>query len=313
MKIVVFDFAGLSNHDLDVEKLKMLGDVSIYRYSPKTNKERIELIGDSEILLSNYTKIDKEVMDACKNLKYIGLLSTGYNTVDVEYAKKKNIIVTNVPVYGSEIVGQFTIAMLLEICHRIGYNSEKVKEGKWSLWNNPLIELKDKTMGIIGYGNIGRVVGKIADALGMKVISYTPNPKKGIDYVDFVSLDELYERADVVSLHIPLFESTKNIINKESIAKMKDGVIILNVLRGGLINEEDLADALNSGKVYAAGLDVVSKEPIKKDNPLLSAKNCIITPHIAWAAKESRQRLLDTAIENVKAFLNGEPINIVNK
>lgn len=312
MKVVVLDFGNLSNKDLDIEALNALGDVTIYEHNPQTSKETIELIGDSQIVLSNYTIIDKEVIDACKNIKYIGLLSTGYNTVDVKYAKEKNIVVTNVPVYGSEIVGQFAIAMLLEICHRIGYHAEKVQEGEWSFWEYPLIELNNKTMGIVGYGNIGAVTANIARALGMKIISYTPHPKEGIEGVEFVSLDELYKRSDVISLHLPLFESTEKMINKESISKMKDGAILINVSRGGLINEEDLADALNSGKLFAAGLDVVSKEPIEKDNPLLKAKNCIITPHMAWAAKEARQRLLDTAVDNVEKFYKGHLVNTVN-
>ena len=312
MKVVVLDFGNLSNRDLDTEALNALGDVTIYEHNPDTSKETIELIGDSQIVLSNYTIIDREVIDACKNIKYIGLLSTGYNTVDVKHAKEKNIVVTNVPVYGSEIVGQFAIAMLLEICHRIGYHAEKVQEGEWSFWEYPLIELNNKTMGIVGYGNIGAVTAKIARALGMKIISYTPHPKEGVEGVEFVSLDELYRRSDVVSLHLPLFESTEKMINKESISKMKDGAILLNVSRGGLVNEEDLADALNSGKLFAAGLDVVSKEPIEMDNPLLKARNCIITPHMAWAAKEARQRLLDTAVANVEKFYKGHLVNTVN-
>lgn len=312
MKVVVLDFGNLSNKDLDIEALNAIGDVTIYEHNPETSKETIELIGDSQIVLSNYTIIDKEVIDACKNIKYIGLLSTGYNTVDVKYAKEKNIVVTNVPVYGSEIVGQFAIAMLLEICHRIGYHAEKVQEGEWSFWEYPLIELNNKTMGIVGYGNIGAVTANIARALGMEIISCTPHPKEGIKGVEFVSLDELYKRSDVISLHLPLFESTEKMINKESISKMKDGAILINVSRGGLVNEEDLADALNSGKLFAAGLDVVSKEPIEKDNPLLKAKNCIITPHMAWAAKEARQRLLDTAVDNVEKFYKGHLVNTVN-
>ncbi|WP_019132311.1 D-2-hydroxyacid dehydrogenase [Peptoniphilus obesi] len=312
MKVVVLDFGNLSNKDLNIEALNALGDVTIYEHNPQTSKETIELIGDSQIVLSNYTIIDKEVIDACKNIKYIGLLSTGYNTVDVKYAKEKNIVVTNVPVYGSEIVGQFAIAMLLEICHRVGYHAEKVQEGEWSFWEYPLIELNNKTMGIVGYGNIGAVTANIARALGMKIISYTAHPKEGIEGVEFVSLDELYKRSDVISLHLPLFESTEKMINKESISKMKDGAILINVSRGGLVNEEDLADALNSGKLFAAGLDVVSKEPIEKVNPLLKAKNCIITPHMAWAAKEARQRLLDTAVDNVEKFYKGHLVNTVN-
>ena len=312
MKVVVLDFGNLSNKDLNIESLNALGDVTIYEHNPQTSKETIELIGDSQIVLSNYTIIDKEVIDACKNIKYIGLLSTGYNTVDVKYAKEKNIVVTNVPVYGSEIVGQFAIAMLLEICHRIGYHAEKVQEGEWSFWEYPLIELNNKTMGIVGYGNIGAVTANIARALGMKIISYTPHPKEGIEGVEFLSLDELYKRSDVISLHLPLFESTEKMINKESISRMKDGAILINVSRGGLVNEEDLADALNSGKLFAAGLDVVSKEPIEMNNPLLKAKNCIITPHMAWAAKEARQRLLDTAVDNVEKFYKGHLVNTVN-
>lgn len=245
------------------------------------------------------------------------MLATGYNVVDTQAAKEKGIPVCNIPTYGTDAVAQFAFALLLEIAHHVQHHSDAVKQGRWTscpdfcFWDYPLIELAGKTMGLIGYGRIGQAVARIARAFGMLVIAYDSyqDPKHQDVYV---SLDELLQRSDVISLHCPLFEATKGIINKDSIAKMKDGVIILNNSRGPLIVEQDLADALNSGKVYAAGLDVVSTEPITKDNPLLTAKNCLITPHISWAPKESRQRLMDIAVDNLRSFLAGKSKNVVN-
>ena len=243
-----------------------------------------------------------------------------WTAVSANSGEITNYPVSNVPVYGTRSVSQFAIALLLEICHHVGHHSQAVHEGRWEsnpdfcFWDYPLIELAGKTMGIIGFGRIGQVTGKIAKALGMKVIAYDNYPSDaGKEIADYVSLDEVLTTSDVISLHCPLFPETQGMINKDSIAKMKDGVIILNNSRGPLIVEQDLADALNSGKVYAAGLDVVSTEPIKGDNPLLSAKNCFITPHISWAPKESRQRLMDIAVDNLKQFIAGNPVNVVNK
>jgi len=318
MKIVILDGYTENPGDLSWEGFESLGDLTVYDRTPI--EKTIERIGDADIVLVNKAPISRETIEACKNIKYIGVLATGYNIVDIEAAKERGILVSNIPTYGTDAVGQFAIALLLEICHHIGHHSQAVKEGRWEnnadwcFWDYPLIELAGKTMGIIGLGRIGRTTGKIAKALSMKVLAFDENPtEEGREIAKYVDLDQLFERSDVICLHCPLFPSTQGIINKDTIAKMKDGVIIINNSRGPLIVEQDLADALNSGKVYAAGVDVVSKEPIRPDNPLLSAKNCIITPHISWAPKESRQRLMDIAVDNLKAFINGTPVNIVNK
>ncbi len=319
MKIVVLDGYTENPGDLTWDGLEKLGDLVVYA---RTETEKIkERIADAEIVIVNKTKIDKTVLDDCPSIKYIGVLATGYNNVDVEYAKEKGVLVANVPTYGTFAVGQFAIALLLEICHRIGHHDKVVHEGNWThnadwcFWDYPLIELAGKTMGIIGFGRIGKTTGRIGKALGMKIIAYTPQPqaeeKKEVEFLE--KLDDLFAQADVVVLHCPLFPETKEIINKINIEKMKDGVIIINNSRGGLVNEKDLAEALKSGKVYAAGLDVVSTEPIEEENPLLMAPNCIITPHISWASKESRERLLSIASDNVAAFISGKPLNIVNK
>lgn len=321
MKIVVLDGYTENPGDLSWDALKEFGELVVYDRTPVDNDEEIiSRIGDAEVVYTNKTPINKHVIDTCKNMKMISLLATGYNVVDYQYAKKKGIPVTNVPTYGTASVGQFAMALLLEICHHIGHRNETVHEGKWQnhedwcYWDYPLIELDNKTMGIIGFGKIGQTTGKLAKALGMHVLAYDSYPNEnGKAIAEYVSLDKLLEKSDVIALHCPLFPETEGIINKENIAKMKDGVIILNNARGPLVVEQDLADALNSGKVYAAGLDVVSTEPIKGDNPLLKAKNCIITPHISWAPKESRQRIMDCAYENLKAYVEGNPQNVVNK
>ena len=318
MKIVILDGYTENPGDLSWEGFENLGDLTVYDRTPI--EKTIGRIGDAEIVLVNKAPITRETIEACKNIKYIGVLATGYNIVDIEAAGERGILVSNIPTYGTDAVGQFAIGLLLEICHHIGHHSQAVKEGRWEnnpdwcFWDYPLIELAGKTMGIIGLGRIGRTTGRIAKALGMNVIAYDEYPSdEGREIAQYMDLDRLFENSDVICLHCPLFPSTQGIINKDTIAKMKDGVIIINNSRGPLIVEQDLADALNSGKVYAAGLDVVSVEPIRSDNPLLRAKNCIITPHISWAPKESRQRLLDIAVDNLKAFLNGTPVNIVNR
>lgn len=272
------------------------------------------------MVYTNKTPISRRVIDACPNMKFISMLATGYNVVDYVYAKEKGIPVTNVPTYGTASVSQFSIALLLEVCHHIGHHDASVHAGNWAkcidwcYWDYPLIELDGKTIGIIGFGRIGQSEGRIAKAMGMKVLAYDLYPNdSGRAIADYVSLDELYAKADVISLHCNLTPENTCMINKDSIAKMKDGVILINNARGQLINEQDVADALNSGKMGAAGLDVVYTEPIKEDNPLLKAKNCIITPHISWAPKESRQRIMDCAVENAKAYIAGSPINVVNK
>ena len=321
MKIVVLDGYTLNPGDLSWAGLEALGECKIYdRTSLTDDAEIISRIGDAEIVITNKTPLTKKILDAC-NVKYIGVLATGYNVVDVAAAKEKNIPVTNIPTYGTQSVAQFAMALLLEICHHVAHHSAAVHEGRWEnqqdfcFWDYPLIELAGKTMGIIGYGRIGQATGKLAAAFGMKVIAFDAMREVGtkLGDCDFVALDELFASSDVIALHCPLFPSTEGIICAENIAKMKDGVIILNNSRGGLIVEKDLREALDSGKVLAAGVDVVSTEPIKGDNPLLGAKNCFITPHISWAPKESRSRLMNIAVDNLKAWLDKKPVNVVNK
>ena len=320
MKIVVLDGYTENPGDLSWDGFKSLGDLTVYDRTPLNDiTQIIHRIGDAEIVYTNKTPLSQAVFDACKTLRFVGVLATGYNVVDIAAAKKNGVIVTNIPSYGTAAVGQFAIAMLLEICHHIGHHSDAVHAGRWQtnpdwcFWDYPLIELDGKTMGIIGFGRIGQATGKVAKALGMRVIAYdTMEQQEGRAIAEYVDLETLFTKSDVVALHCPLFPATQGIINHETISKMKDGVIILNNSRGPLIVEKDLADALNCGKVFAAGVDVVSSEPIAADNPLLTAKNCIITPHISWAPKESRQRLMDIAVQNLADFIAGTPKNIVN-
>ncbi|NCC90946.1 MAG: D-2-hydroxyacid dehydrogenase [Spirochaetia bacterium] len=314
--IVILDGYTLNPGDLGWEGFEAFGDVTIY---DRTEQQQIlSRLGSADIVITNKTPLDAQTIAMAPNLKYIGVLATGYNVVDIEAARRRGVVVTNIPTYGTDAVAQFAFAMLLEIAHHVQHHSDAVKEGRWTnhqdfcFWDYPLIELAGKTMGIIGYGRIGQAAARIARAFGMQVIAYDVSQQSGNSDV-YVDLDTLLGSSDVISLHCPLFESTRGIINKDSIARMKDGVILLNNSRGPLVVEQDLADALNSGKVYAAGLDVVSEEPIKADNPLLSAKNCLITPHISWAPKESRQRLMDIAVENLKAFLEGKPQHVVSR
>ena len=320
MKIVVLDGDTENPGDLSWDELGNLGELTVYDRTPVNDEsEIIRRIGDAEAVFTNKTPISKAVIDACPGMKFISMLATGYNVVDYVYAGEKGIPVTNVPSYGTASVAQFAIAMLLEICHHVAHHSDTVHQGKWSksidwnYWDYPLIELDGKTMGIIGFGSIGRQTGTIAKALGMKVLAYdNMETEAGKAIGEYVPLDTLLAEFDVIALHCPLFPDTQGIVNRDTIAKMKDGVILLNNSRGPLVVEQDLADALNSGKVYAVGLDVVGTEPINPDNPLLTAKNCIITPHISWAPKESRQRIMDCAVENVKAYIVGAPVNVVN-
>lgn len=320
MKIVVLDGYTENPGDLSWEPFEALGELTVYDRTDVSDKDEIiSRIGDAEAVLTNKTPIDRTVLDQCPNLRFISVLATGYNVVDVAYAKEKGIPVSNIPAYGTDAVGQFAIALLLEICHRIGHHDQAVKEGRWTacqdwcFWDYPLIELAGKTMGIIGFGRIGQKSGQIAKAMGMKILAYNRSQSEsGKEIAEYVDLDTLLAQSDVIALHCPLFPETQEIINRETISKMKDGVIIINNSRGPLIAEQDLADALNSGKVYAAGLDVLCDEPMRKDNPLLTAKNCIITPHISWAPRESRQRIMDMSVRNLRAFLDGKPINVVN-
>lgn len=317
MKIVILDGYTENPGDLDWGAFENLGALTVYdRTAPA---QTIARIGDAEAVIVNKTPLDRKVIEASPCIRYIGVLATGYNVVDVAAAKQKGIVVCNIPTYGTHAVAQFAIALLLEICHHAAHHSQAVHEGRWEksadwcFWDYPLIELAGKTMGIIGFGRIGQTTGRIAKALGMEVIAYDRHAHaSGREIAEYVSLDALFARADVISLHCPLLPETTEIINQSNIEKMKDGVIIINNARGPLIREADLAAALNSGKVYAAGLDVVSIEPIRGCNPLLTAKNCWITPHISWAPRESRKRLMEIAAKNLVAYVDGTPINVVN-
>ena len=311
MKIVVLDGYAANPGDLSWAPLEALGELTVYDRTPAD--QIAARIADAELVLTNKTVLTRELIAGAKNLKYIGVLATGYNVVDVAAAAELGITVTNIPAYSTDSVAQMVFALLLEICQQVGHHSAAVQDGRWSanpdfcFWDTPLIELAGKTMGIVGYGRIGHKVAEIARCFGMNVIAWTRTPRDP----ECVSLDELLARSDVISLHCPLFPETKNLINRDTIAKMKDGVILINTSRGPVVNDADLREALESGKVYAAGADVSTVEPIPADNPLLGAKNMFFTPHIAWATFEARKRLMDIAVENVQAFLNGAPINTV--
>lgn len=316
-KIVVLEGYAVNPGDLSWEGLNKLGALTVYDRTPAD--QVAAHIGDAQVVYTNKVVIDAELMDRCPNMKFVGVLATGYNVVDVQAAKQRGVTVCNVPAYSTPSVAQMTFSLLLDICTHAAQHSDSVHAGKWSAcpdfcyWETPQIELAGQTMGIIGYGRIGQSVSRIASVFGMNVLcnSRSRACKDLPENCRYAGLDEIYAQSDVISLHCPLQESTEGIICRDTIAKMKDGVIILNTGRGPLVVEQDLADALNSGKVYAAGVDVVSAEPIRADNPLLTAKNCLITPHIAWAPKASRQRLMDVAVNNLEAWLKGAPINTV--
>jgi glycerate dehydrogenase len=320
MKIVVLDGYTLNPGDLSWDGLKQFGDLKVYDRTDFAPENVIKNIGDAEIVFTNKTPIPKVVLEKVPTVKYIGVLATGYNVVDTLAAKALGIKVSNVPTYGTIAVAQFTFALLLEMCHHVGDHNRAVKKGYWTnnpdfcFWNYPLTELAGKTMGLIGFGRIGQATAKIAQAFGLNIITFdhTVRPELESETCKFVTFDELLGRSDIISLHCPLYENNRGMINKDTIRRMKDGVMIINTARGPLIVEQDLCDALNDGKVSSAGVDVVSLEPISENNPLLKAKNCIVTPHIAWAPKESRTRLMNTSVENLAAFLSGKPVNIVN-
>ena len=311
MKIVVLDGYTENPGDLSWAGLEALGELTVYDHTqPQDVPARIAGAG---AVLTNKTPLKRETIFGSPSLRYIGMLATGYDVVDVAAAKERGIPLCNVPSYGTQAVAQFVFALLLEVCHHVGHHNAMVQQGKWTacrdycFWDYPLIELKGKVMGIVGYGRIGRATADIARAFGMEVVAYDPvSRQEGL-----VSLDELLARSDVISLHCPLTADNRGMVNAGSIAKMRDGVILVNTSRGALVDEKALREALLSGKVYAAAVDVVSSEPIAADNPLLGLPNCIITPHIAWANKASRQRLMDTAVDNLASFLRGETVNSV--
>ena len=317
MKIVILDGHAVNPGDLSWDCFKQFGDVTVYErtdYSQAANR-----IGDAEIVMTNKTPITEELLNACPNLRLVCVLATGYNVVDCKATRRRGIPVCNVPDYGTNAVAQFTFSLLLELCNRVGYHDHAVHRGDWTacpdfcFWNTPQMELAGKTLGIIGFGRIGRAVGKIAKAMGMEVIAYNRSRHpEGETIGEYVDLDTLLKRADIVSLHCPLTPENNGMINAETLSKMKDGAILLNTARGALLNEKDVAEALHQGKLWGAAVDVVSCEPIASDNPLLTAPNCIITPHMAWAPIESRQRILDCTVASIQGFLDGKPVNTVN-
>lgn len=318
MNIVVLDGKALNPGDLSWEEFESLGNCIVYERT--SENETLQRIADAKIVLTNKTLISAEVIRQAPKLKYIGVLATGYNVVDTAAAKDAGIVVTNIPAYSTAAVAQMVFALLLEVCHHVGEHNHSVHSGEWirsadfCFWNYPLIELAGKTMGIIGLGQNGKAVAKIAVAFGMKVLSYTrtPHPMMELPEHKFVTLNELLAESDVISLNCPLTLETAGMINKDTLAKMKRSAILINTARGGLVIEKELREALDNGVISAAAADVVSHEPMLADNPLLGAKNMIITPHIAWAPVDCRVRLMDTAVKNLKRFLENNPINVVN-
>ena len=319
MKIVVLDGYTLNPGDLSWEELSKMGELIVYeRTSPA---EIVERVKDAEIIFTNKVPISNETIAQLDTLQYIGVQATGYNIIDTEAAKQKNIIVSNVPGYSTDSVAQLCFALLLELTHHVQRHSDAVSDGKWArsadfcFWDYPLIELAGKSMGIIGFGTIGQKVADIATAFGMNIIaqSRTKTDQSARKNFKWGELDELLKEADVISIHCPLTSETKGMINEKSLSIMKKSSFLINTSRGPIINDEDLANALNKGIIAGAGIDVLSTEPPKADNPLFTAKNCLITPHIAWATKEARSRLMNTTISNLRAFLSGKPVNVVNK
>lgn len=323
MKIVVLDGYTLNPGDISWDGLKAIGELTVYdrtAYDRAHDDLIVERVGDAQAVFTNKTPLTKDTLKRMKNLQFVGVLATGYNVVDIVAAKELGITVCNIPAYGTDAVGQMAIALLLELCNHVGAHSDAVKKGEWEhsvdwcFWKYPMVALSGKTAGIIGFGRIGQATGRIVNALGMHVLACNRSKNRSLEsnVMRYAELDELLEKSDVIFLHCPLFDETDGIINKAAIAKMKDGVLLINNARGPLIVEQDLADALNTGKVAGAALDVVSTEPIRGDNPLLNAKNCLITPHISWAPKETRQRLMDIAVNNFKSFLDGKTVHVVN-
>ena len=317
MKIVILDGYTENPGDLSWDELKQFGDVTIYDRTPYNDEEIIKRLYGADIAVTNKTPITKYTIESVPTLKFISVLATGYNVVDTAYAKEKGIPVSNVPTYGTDSVSQFAIALLLELCHHIGHHSDEVYKGRWEknadwcFWDYPLIELAGKTLGIIGFGSIGSAVANIARAFGMKVIASTRTSKTA-EGVTFMSTDEVFAKADFISLHCPLTNETRGLVNTEKLRLCKPTSYIINTSRGPVVNEHDLAKALNDGIIAGAGLDVVEVEPMRADNPLLGAKNCIITPHVAWAPVQTRKRLISAAADNLRSFINGTPKNKVN-
>lgn len=316
MKIVVLDGYGLNPGDLSWDAVSQLGELTVYDRT--SSEEVIERSAGAEAILTNKTVITAEIMEALPDLKYIGVLATGYNVVNVNAAREKGIVVTNIPAYSTPSVAQMVFAHILNIAQQVQHHSEEVRKGRWTnnadfcFWDTPLIELREKKIGLVGLGHTGFNTARIAIGFGMQVTAYTSKSSLQLPpEIKKRTLDELFSECDIVSLHCPLTDETKELVNAERLRLMKPTAILINTGRGPLVNEQDLADALNAGKLYAAGLDVLSSEPPKADNPLLTARNCYITPHIAWASLEARTRLMNILVENIKAFQAGKPVNNV--
>ncbi len=316
MNIVVLDAFTLNPGDLNWDALKALGPCKIYSRMPPGGMPR--LAADAEIVLTNKVELPRAVIQRLPKLKYIGVLATGTNVVDLAAARERHIPVTNVPAYSTKSVAQATFALLLELTHRVGHHAQTVRDGQWTRCEDfsysdfPLLELDGLTMGVVGFGRIGRAVADVVRAFGMNVLAYSPSPKSAPPFVRFVDLETLFRRSDVVSLHCPLTLQTKQLVNAERLGWMKPAAFLLNTSRGALVDEGALADALNAGRIAGAGLDVLSTEPPAAGNPLLKARNCVITPHNAWATGAARARLMQIAVDNVRAFLAGQPQNVVN-
>ena len=317
MKIVILDGHAVNPGDLSWDILKPFGDLTVYEYTAP--EQTIPRLQGADIALTNKTILDAKVLDACPDLKLICVLATGYNVVDCADTRRRGIPVCNVPAYGTAAVAQFTFALLLELCHKVSHHNKAVHDGRWCssrdfcFWETPQMELAGKTMGIIGFGRIGRAVGTIAKAMGMEVIAYNRSRcAEGEAIGTYVDLETLLKTSDIISLHCPLTDENAGLINENTLSMMKDGAILLNTARGPLLDEKAVADALRSGKLRGAAVDVVSKEPMEYTNPLLTAPNCIITPHMAWAPTESRRRIQEITARSIAAFLEGKPINTVN-
>lgn len=311
MKIVILESHAVNPGDLSWDVLHQFGQLTIYdRTEPADAATRI---GDAEIVLINKTPVTAELLDACPSVKLICVQATGYNVVDCQAAKERGVLVCNVPNYSTNAVAQFTFSLLLELCNRVGLHDQTVHQGKWSqctdfcYWDTPQMELYGKTLGIIGYGNIGKAVAKIGEAFGMKILASSRTSRPGC-----VDLDTVLAQSDIITLHCPLTAENTGLINASAIQKMKDGAILINTARGPLLDEAAVTNALCSGKLRAAAMDVVSREPISPDNPLLTAPNCIITPHMAWAPVESRQRIIDCTCRSIEGYLINKPVNVVN-
>lgn len=318
MKIVILDGSAANPGDLSWDGIGALGELTVYETTLQS--ETVSRLQGVQIALTNKTVLDKAVFNACPDLKYVGVLATGYNVVDLAAARAHGVTVTNIPAYSTDSVAQFVFALLLELCSKVALHDRAVRADRWAnssqfcFWDAPLVELAGKTMGLIGYGNTGSAVARIALAFGMKVVVNTPHPEKAapLDGVSFAGLDTVLASADVLSLHCPLFDSTRDLIRAETLAKMKDGAILINTSRGPVVNEADLAAALKSGKLYGAAVDVLAQEPPVNGSPLIGLPNCIVTPHIAWAPREARMRLMNIAAENLRAWLAGTPQNVVS-